>query len=89
MSSDSLDLSLIEEGLSLLSQGKYLPLMPNIPYPTLGGLIFWNDFANVNGWRLQQNIITGHCRVLDPDNIRRAWGGQESIIEYFKNLVKK
>lgn len=39
----SLDMKLIEEGLTLLSQGKNLPLMPNIPLPTLGGLIFWNE----------------------------------------------
>ena len=84
----SLDMELIEEGLTLLSQGKNLPLMPNIPLPTLGGLIFWNDLKNVKGWRIQQNKITGHCRVLDPDNIRRGWGGVEAIMDFFRTVVK-
>ena len=84
----SLDIATIEEGLNLLSQGKNLPLMPNIPLPTLGGLVFWNDLAEVNGWRVQQNIITGHCRVLDEDNIRRAWGGEEAIMDFFNKVVK-
>jgi hypothetical protein len=83
-----LDIDTIEEGLNLLSQGKNLPLMPNIPLPTLGGLVFWNDLAEVNGWRVQQNIITGHCRVLDEDNIRRAWGGEEAIMDFFNKVVK-
>ena len=84
----SLDMELIEEGLTLLSQGKNLPLMPNIPLPTLGGLIFWNDLKNVKGWRIQQNKITGYCRVLDPDNIRRGWGGVDAIMEFFRTVVK-
>lgn len=78
----------IEEALNLLSQGKNLPLMPNIPLPTLGGLVFWNDLIEVNGWRVQQNVITGHCRVLDEDNIRRAWGGEEAIMDFFNKVVK-
>lgn len=85
----SFDYSIIEEGLSLLSQGKNLPLMPNIELPTLGGLIFWNDLAESNGWRVQQNIITGHCRVLDPDNVRHAWGGVKDIMDFFNKIVEK
>ena len=83
----SLDINTIIIGLNLLSQGKNLPLMPNIPFPTLGGLIFWNNLAEVNGWRVQQHIFTGHCRVLDNDNIRRAWGGEEAIMNFFKSIV--
>ena len=79
---------MIEEGLNLLSQGKNLPLMPNIELPTLGGHFFWNNLAEVNGWRVQQNIFTGHCRVLDPDDIRRAWGGEEGIMDFFRDVVK-
>ena len=81
-------MDIIEEGLNLLSQGKNLPLMPNIELPTLGGHFFWNDLAEVKGWRLQQNIFTGHCRVLDPDDVRRAWGGEEAIMNFFRDIVK-
>ena len=84
----SLDMDVIEEGLNLLSQGRNLPLMPNLELPTLGGHVFWNNLAEVKGWRLQQNIFTGHCRVLDPDDVRRAWGGEEAIMNFFRDIVK-
>jgi hypothetical protein len=51
--------------------------------------VFWNELANVNGWRVQQNQITHHCRVLNPDNLRVAWGGVDTIMGAFEQLVKK
>ena len=62
--------------------------MPNIPFPTLGGHVFWTDLANVKGWRLQRNDITRHCRILDPDDIRRAWGGEEALLKELHRLSK-
>ena len=35
---------------------------------------FWTDLKNVSGWRIQQNSETGHCRLIDPKLVRRAWG---------------
>ena len=84
----SLDISIIETGLKLLSQGKNLPLMPNIVFPTLGGKVFWTDLAEINGWRVQKNKITGHCRVLDDEDYRRAWGGEEAIMNFFREVMK-
>lgn len=62
--------------------------MPNINFPTMGGVWFWNDLASYNGWRIQQNTLTKHCRVLDPDDVRRAWGGIEAMEKIFEKLVK-
>lgn len=45
----------------------------NIPLPTLGGAQVWSDVALVGGWRIQENALTGHCRVLDDENVRQAW----------------
>lgn len=61
--------------------------MPNIPFPTLGGHVFWNDLANVKGWKLQKNMITGLCRILDPDDVRRAWGGEDEMLKTLKELA--
>ncbi|MCK4867035.1 MAG: alpha/beta fold hydrolase [Alphaproteobacteria bacterium] len=47
---------------------------PNIPFPTLGGKQFWTDRYLYSGWRIQENVITGHSRLLNPDNVRRCWG---------------
>ena len=60
--------------------------MPNIPSKTMGGRVFWTDIVNVQGWRLQKNSIFGNCRILDPNNIRRAWGGETSMMRAFKAL---
>jgi hypothetical protein len=80
-------LSLIAENPQLI--GKILEemgQMPNIPMPTMGGNIFWTEIANVNGWRLQRNKLFSNCRILDPDNVRRAWGGETSMLKAFKTL---
>ena len=62
--------------------------MPNIPFWTMGGHVWWNDLANVNGWRVQQNQLTHHVRILDPDDIRHAWGTEEAMMELFDKIVK-
>lgn len=41
---------------------------------TLGGKQFWGDELVCHGWRIQRHIYTGHCRLLDPDDVRHAWG---------------
>ena len=61
--------------------------MPNIKFPTKGGKVFWNDLANYNGWRIQQNTLFKNCRILDPDNVRRAWGGMAAMEKIFEKLV--
>lgn len=48
--------------------------MPNLPFPTLGGTRFWADRWAGSGWRIQENVWTGHCRLLDPGDVRRAFG---------------
>ena len=48
--------------------------LPNIRLPTIGGKQFWTDHRWRNGWRIQQNAMTGHWRLLNPGNVRLAWG---------------
>lgn len=48
--------------------------LPNIATPTLGGKMFWGDNFIYAGWRIQENMVTGHHRLLDPDDVRQAWG---------------
>ncbi|AFY99529.1 hypothetical protein [Calothrix sp. PCC 6303] len=60
--------------------------MPNISMPTMGGHIFWTEIANVNGWRLQRNKVFGNCRILDPNDVRRAWGGENAMLKAFETL---
>jgi len=46
----------------------------NIPTYTFGGKQFWSDERLYGGWRIQRNALTGHCRLLDAGDVRRAWG---------------
>ncbi len=52
---------------------------PNLPFPTLGGRQLWADVNWYAGWRVQQHVWTGHCRLLDPTNMRRAWGKRPAV----------
>ena len=47
---------------------------PNWKTRTLNGQQFWTDIRNVSGWRVQRNSETDHCRLLDPQGTRHAWG---------------
>lgn len=61
--------------------------LPNIPTPTMGGEVFWNDLAEFKGWRLQQNMFSKHARILDPNNVRRAWGTVNGMHTALDRLV--
>jgi pimeloyl-ACP methyl ester carboxylesterase len=41
---------------------------------TLGGRQFWSDIRFFRGWRIQQNVFTDHCRLLDPEDHRQSRG---------------
>jgi hypothetical protein len=53
------------------------PAPVNLPLPTMGGDAFWSDELVLHGWRIQQNVLSEHYRLLDPQNVRRAWGTAE------------
>lgn len=39
---------------------------PHPPRPTMGGRVWWRTVREQNGWRIQQNLISQHYRILDP-----------------------
>ncbi len=50
----------------------------NLEIQTLGGKYLWADVHLLAGWRIQKNILTGHFRLLDDTDKRRAWGTYEN-----------
>ena len=58
----------------------------NLPFPTLGGMQFWTDLVIDHSWRIQQNAFTEHCRILDPNDVRQAWGTKDQM---FRDFAKK
>lgn len=49
----------------------------NIPAKTMGGQQFWTDVSFDGGWHIQRNYVTNHFRLLDPQDVRQAWGTKE------------
>jgi pimeloyl-ACP methyl ester carboxylesterase len=49
----------------------------NLVTPTMGGTQFWADQLLFQQYRIQKNVLTGHCRLLDPEERRLAWGSFE------------
>lgn len=81
---------LLAKGLALIAANPSLIRkysLPNINFPTMGGILFWNDIARSNGWRMQQNTVFQYVRILDPDNVRRAWGGIDAMEEIFERIA--
>jgi hypothetical protein len=64
-------------------------LRPNLPIRTLGGAQLWADVRWRDGWRMQQHVATGHARLLDPGNVRRAWGDAEACLAEFDRRVSR
>lgn len=63
---------------------------PNKEMQTMGGKKFWDTLQVCpNGWRLQQNKITKLCRILDENDIRKAWGSRYAMEEKLKRLTRK
>ncbi len=61
--------------------------LPNVNFLTLGGHVMWNNIAVYKGWKIQQNTLTHHCRIIDSNNIRRAWGGMDAMEKIFEKLA--
>jgi len=63
-------------------------LLPNLALPTLGGSQLWADLALDGGWRVQRHVWTGHARLLDEDNVRRAWGSKAACLAALRDHGK-
>ncbi len=59
----------------------------NWELPTMGGTQFWTDLRHRSGWRIQRHYGTGHCRLLDANNVRRAWGTLEQCEDALNRLI--
>ncbi|MEO1618760.1 MAG: lipase [Planctomycetota bacterium] len=61
----------------------------NLPLKTTGGTQVWTDFRFRSGYRVQQNALTKHFRLLDAENVRRAWGNKEQCLAELERRVPK
>lgn len=59
----------------------------NLPFPTGGGKVFWENLDCRDGYTLQRCILDGHCRILDSGNIRVAWGNEGQMRAKLQELT--
>lgn len=53
-----------------------------IPYPkTMGGKVWWKTVEENDKYKIQQNIISNHYRILDSENYRICSSFNLNIIE--------
>lgn len=82
-----LGLAALTGGTHALAAGSDRTL-PNLALPTLGGSQLWADLAYEGGWRVQRHVWTGHARLLDENNVRRAWGSKAACLEALRDHGK-
>ena len=41
------------------------------------------------GWKLEKNKVTGHCRIIDPDKLRKAWGRESEMRSAFEKVKQQ
>lgn len=56
---------------------------------TAGGMQFWTDVFIHGEWRIQQHATTGHHRLLDDHNVRRASGTYADCRSKFDALKRE
>ena len=63
-------------------------------FPTVKGRVMeaeiWGDVLDSSGgWKLEKNKLTGHCRILDPDKVRTAWGREAEMRAAFAKVKRQ
>ena len=58
----------------------------NVEMKVIDAGIWWDVLETTNGWKLERNKLTGHCRILDPEKKRKAWGTEADMREAFVKL---
>ncbi len=62
--------------------------LPNIPFPVCPEFFIWDTVCEINGWKLQQNMMTRHARIVDNKNIRKAWGTINGMIRAMDRMAE-
>lgn len=56
---------------------------------TLGGKVWWKELEHEKGFRIQQNLISQHFRILDKeDYVWFSTFDEQEVLERFQELLK-
>ena len=62
---------------------------PGIEGQVMDAEIWWTVLESLAGWKLEKNKVTGHCRIIDPEKLRKAWGREAEMRMAFEKVKKQ
>lgn len=61
--------------------------LPTVPMRVMRRGVFWRTVAGHRGWSVERNVITGHHRLIDPNDYRRSWGGSKAMLALLQQVA--
>lgn len=58
----------------------------NFEWKVIDAGVWWNVLDTCGGWKLERNIVTGHCRIISPERKRVAWGPESQMRTSFRKI---
>ena len=58
----------------------------NFEWKVLDAGVWWDVLDEKSNWKLERNIVTGHCRIINPEKIRVAWGERSKMEQAFAKV---
>ena len=62
---------------------------PGVEGHVMDSEIWWTVLDSSRGWKLEKNKVTGHCRIIDPDKLRKAWGREAEMRSAFEKVKQQ
>lgn len=59
---------------------------PGVDGHVMDSMLWWKVLDSLGGWKLEKNKVTGHCRIIDPDKLRKAWGRECEMRAAFEKV---
>ena len=58
----------------------------NLELKVMDAGMWWDVLEEAQGWKLEQHVLTGHCRILNPAKRRIAWGSEAKMRRSFATI---
>jgi hypothetical protein len=58
----------------------------NFEWKVVDAGVWWDVLDEKGGWKFERNIVTGHCRIVNPEKLRVAWGERDKMEKAFKKV---
>lgn len=62
---------------------------PTLQQRVLDREVWWRVLIEDAGWKLEKHILTGHCRILNPQKVRTAWGWERKMRLAFDKVIRQ